>query len=661
MHLDGQLQGLEPRKLAQSYRSAQPVIDSVNNVFQNLTRHPNLDKLEQPVRQWQEAFVQHTTALAELAGHVTLATAPAAADGEEQALATFRYAAQRVRDCVAAAPQASVGVLVRTNTAVARLIYELRQLGIPASEEGGNPLVDSPAVELILSLLRLADHPGDSVARFHLASSPLADSLMLSDHRHSAAATRLSQQVRRQLLENGYGATVFEYARALAPGCDQRDLSRLQQLVELAYEYQPLSTLRTSDFIRLVETKRIADPQATDVRVMTIHQAKGLEFDVVFLPELEARLVGQPDRFVAGRPGPSEPVNVVCRLASESVRQFFPPALQKLFEDDMCLEVSESLCVLYVAMTRAIHALFMIIAPAKPNEKSMPKTFAGLLRASLAAKKPANPGVTLFEHGDANWFRVNAGPRRLRLPFAADDGTRSVPTTIKLAPSAGQRERALERKSPSALEGGARLSASSVLAARSDVAFGIGTLIHAWLQQIEWLDDGQPSDEVLRQVDTRLRAEIGGALGQVDAHLTRFRKQLAAAPIAGLLSRRFYDSPSNLGLAKLRKGGWPAGRIELTAVRERGFAIRSGDDLLSGSIDRLVIIKSGGQIVAADVIDFKTDEIPPGDQAALNNKVEFYRPQIEAYRLAASRLLRIDPELIAARLVFLAAGEVRSV
>src|SRR5205085_7933505 len=161
----------------------------------------------------------------------------------------------------------------------------------------------------------------------------------------------------------------------------------------LAYEYQPASTLRTSDFVRLVQSRRIADPQSADVRVMTIHQAKGLQFDVVFLPELEAKLVGQPDRFVAGRPAPTDPVNVVCRLADKTVRQFFPKELQKLFDDDMCLEVSESLCVLYVAMTRAVHALHMIIAPAKANERSIPKTFAGLLRASLGAGQPAVGGV----------------------------------------------------------------------------------------------------------------------------------------------------------------------------------------------------------------------------------------------------------------------------
>ena len=184
-------------------------------------------------------------------------------------------------------------------------------------------------------------------------------------------------------------------------------VSRLQQLVELAYDYQPQSTLRSAHFLRLVESKRIADPQWADVRVMTIHQAKGLEFDIVVLPELEDRLVGQPDRVVTGRPA-AEPVHVVCRHANENVPQIFPPELQKLFEDDTRLEVHESLCVLYVAMTRAVHALHMLIAPARPNERSLPKTFSGLLPHTLASGRPATP-KQLYEHGDAQWFQRAQG------------------------------------------------------------------------------------------------------------------------------------------------------------------------------------------------------------------------------------------------------------
>jgi ATP-dependent exoDNAse (exonuclease V) beta subunit len=469
-------------------------------------------------------------------------------------------------------------------------------------------------------------------------------------------------------LDDGYGPTVFKYAKLLAPHCNERDQSRLQQLVELAYEYQPTSTLRTSDFLKLVGTRRIADPQAADVRVMTIHQAKGLQFDAVFLPELEARLVGQPDRFVAGRSGPTEPVNIVCRLVDKTVRQFFPPPLQKLFEDDMCLEVSESLCVLYVAMTRAIHGLHMIIAPAKANEKSMPKTFAGLLRATLGGGKPAAGRAGLYEHGDTEWFaagvqgsgfRVQKGTRDRRQETGDRSATRSVPTTeIRLAPAAARRERSWERVSPSSLEGGVRVAGAAVIAASSPQALGIGTLFHAWLAEIEWLEDGVPSDDALRRIAARLRAESGANADQVAEHIARFRQQLASKPIAELLSRRFYDSPANLGL-KLK--AWPSGSIELSALRERAFAIRQEDALLSGSIDRLLVIKSGGKPIAADVIDFKTDEIASGDRKALQARVEFYQPQMEAYRAAAARLLSLEVGQIGARVAFLSAGRVIAV
>jgi ATP-dependent helicase/nuclease subunit A len=643
--LGSELRGLEESSLSHSYRSSPQVIDVVNQVFQNLTRHPHLDKLSEPVAAWQAAFPAHSTARTELTGHVTLSTAPAAGDDEHQADVVYRTAAQRIGDLVQAAPRCSVGVLVRTNTAVARLIYLLRAAGIPASEEGGNPLIDSPAVELLLSLLRLADHPGDRVARFHLAASPLAEPLAFDDHRDDRSAARLGQQLRRQLLEEGYGGTVAAWASRLAPSCAQRDLNRLQQVVELAYGYQPQSSLRTDDFIRLVQTKRIADPTSADVRVMTIHQAKGLQFDAVFLPELEGRLVGQPEQFVAGRPSPTQPVDVVCRLTNEQIRQFLPAPLQALFESDLRREVTESLCVLYVALTRAIHALHLIIAPARPNERSLPKTFAGILRATLAAGRPAIGGETLFELGDREWRQS------LDSASVPSDGTRSVPAPwgerrIQLAPPPLRRLRGLERTSPSALEGGDRVAAATALAPRSSAGFGVGTLIHAWMEQIEWLDAGPPSADALRNVAARLKSQIGEIADDFERHHARFLEQLAAPAVAAVLSRPFY--------ADLVPGG-----SELSVQRERPFAIRHGDELLSGSIDRLVILHRRGVPIAADVVDFKTDELARGDSAALKQKTDFYRPQLDAYRAAAARFLRLPANRVSARLVFLSVGLVQ--
>lgn len=667
--LESELTGLTRQTLACSYRSAQPVIDAVNQVFQNLARHTHLDNLAEPVAAWQSRFPEHTTKKGHLAGHASLSTCSAAGDGQSQTDVLFEYAAERIAQAAKRAPEHSIGVLVRTNDAVAHLIYLLRDRhGILASEEGGNPLTDSPAVELILSLLRLADHPGHSVARFHLASSPLAIHLGLTNYRDTRAAVRISQQLRRQLLENGYGTTIQAWAHQLAGSCDRRDLSRLQQLVELAYDYQPASALRADRFVALVESERIADPMAANVRVMTIHQAKGLQFDVVCLPELDGKLCGQPEQFVAGRPGPTQPVDLVCRLANKNVRQFFPPHVAKLFEDDIAREVTESLCVLYVAMTRAVHALHMIATPAKASEKSLPKTFAGILRATLAADKPATPSAMLYEHGDSAWSNSkSATARRAGAPSEVEQQAKSAnsldspATSIKLAPPLQRRERGLERTSPSHLEGGPKLSVSQLLEPTSAAAFEYGTLVHAWLEQIVWLDDRLPGDAALAQVALRLAPKLGHLASDVTRPLAEFHRQLAAPAVAAALSRAFYDDPMRLGLPREQKPLWKSGQVELEVQRERPFAVRIDDQLVTGSIDRLVVIKNGGKPVAADVIDFKTDDIATDDAVALSKKVNLYRPQIDAYRRAVAQMLLLAPERVSARLVFLKVDRVEAV
>ena len=68
----------------------------------------------------------------------------------------------------------------------------------------------------------------------------------------------------------------------------------------------------------------------------------------------------------------------------------------------MHAEVTESLCVLYVAITRAKHAVHMIIAPSKEKEKSIPATMAGLLRQTLTEPGRVEPGELLFEAGQVD-------------------------------------------------------------------------------------------------------------------------------------------------------------------------------------------------------------------------------------------------------------------
>ncbi len=273
--LDEEFGPLPSQALNQSFRSSPVVIDCVNRVFEGIANNAVLNKCPTAARKWSERFTEHTTARKTLPGYCRLVTAAAAAEGEDQATATLRYAAEEVERLHEQSSQCEIGVLVRRNVAVARLIFELRLRGIEASEEGGNPLTDSPAVQILLSLLTLADHPGDTTARFHVAHSPLAEHVGLAEHCDSPAAWHLAEEVRRRLMVEGYGPVLEGWAETLAAACDRRDVSRLAQLVEMAYRYEDRATLRATDFVNLVEQQRVEDPTSARVRVMTVHQCQG--------------------------------------------------------------------------------------------------------------------------------------------------------------------------------------------------------------------------------------------------------------------------------------------------------------------------------------------------------------------------------------------------
>jgi ATP-dependent exoDNAse (exonuclease V) beta subunit len=648
--LQDELAGLAEESMNVSFRSSQPVIDTVNEAFSNMTRHPNLGSLEEGVTAWCQGFQQHTTTRQQMAGYAELRTAPAAGEGENKHEVRARFAAQRIGQLIAQAPGYSVGVLVRSNEAVARMIYELRQHGIPASEEGGNPLTDSPAVQVLLSLLKLADHPGDTVARYHIARSPLGEQLQYTDHRRLDRALELAQHIRSQLLDDGYGPTILQWARALEPHCDRRDQNRLRQFIALAYAYHSLATLRTADFIAYVESEKVADPTVAAVRVMTVHQAKGLQFDVVVLPDLDSRLSGQPDSCVVGQPSPTEPVDRVCLYRNSSIQKLLPDELQELFATSARRSANEAMCVLYVALTRAVHALYMIIDPSSANENALHKTAAGLLRAALTDGRRWEAEQVAYQCGDQRWCDQEA-PR----PAAQSVVVPQVRRAVKLASASA--ESRLDHTSPSQLEGGARIQGNRVLDLRSATATTRGTLIHALFEQITWLDHQLPESSELRHVAERLNTAGLNVTEQLDS----FQRMLAMPQIASVLRREFYQAPRDPDLQRALGPDHLVQSLEAHVHNERRFVVRDKGRLLSGIIDRLVLLYDQDHLVAADILDYKTDSVDQQDTDRLDDLVAHYQPQLEAYRRAVAKMYRLRAESIVARLLFVSAGVVRTV
>lgn len=639
--ISSELQGLDEQGLNKSFRSSEPVIDTVNEVFEHASQHSNLGRAEDAVRTWCQRFMRHTTTRTDLAGYAAFETAP---DSED----LLDFTARRVAEFAKRSPHHTIGVLVRKNETVGRLIGLLREQDVLASEEGGNPLTDSAAVLLVLSLLQLADHPGDTIARFHVATSPLGKSLKFINYRDDKSCFQVSRQTRRSLIELGYGPTVAAWAQMLVPHSTAREQNRLAQLVELAFGYQRRATNRVDEFIRFVEQQRVADPTSSQVRVMTIHQAKGLEFDIVMLPELEGRLIGTPDSFVVHRETPVSRADRICRYVNSDMQQLLPKKFQQMFEDATDRTVTEALCVLYVALTRAVHALHVIIAPSKENERSMPLTSAGLLRAALRGNEPAPPATLLYEVGERDWFE------QVGKPTAPPASTQQpLPAPIQLARTAKHRRRGLDRQSPSSFEGGLRVNMAELLQPRQSSALARGTLIHGWFEEIEWIEDGVPDEQSLRRVVNDLRRGEAAAL-DIEQELASFREMLKRSAIIEVLSKASYNALDQLGFGTTVCKTMADQEPRLVVENERTFAVRHESQLLNGSIDRIVWIYAGKQLVAADIIDFKTDLVI--DDKTANEKREYYRPQLESYRDAVCRMSGLTEEQVIARLVFVGHG-----
>ena len=95
--IGSELTGLDESGLNTSFRSSEPVIETVNEVFEHAAQHSNLGRAEAAVRAWCQRFERHTTMRGDLPGYVALETAPDADELLEFAAPHARPIDRRVR------------------------------------------------------------------------------------------------------------------------------------------------------------------------------------------------------------------------------------------------------------------------------------------------------------------------------------------------------------------------------------------------------------------------------------------------------------------------------------------------------------------------------------------------------------------------------------
>lgn len=617
---------LRTSQLPLSFRSAQSVLDLVNATFEAPDEWPP-GVPEAARRKWadKDVWCRHEAAtdkpgFATVVRLTKMSREAVAAQGSPRHAATAAILAELEAD----SNNMSVAVLVRANREGAALTEYLREAGIDARWDGDALIADNPVVAAILAALRAAPHPADTLAAHHRRMTPLAE----GNQAMPSAGVLL-----RTVEEEGFQAAI---ERLVAPLRDENNLDdfarfRVRQLLDAARRFDATGSTDVLDFDEYVRSFTVRDlPAEAGVRVMTLHRSKGLGFDVVILPDLDsARLddVRAEGLSVAVNPEDGDRIDWLLDLPPRIICEA-DPVLAEHRRRLVDQNAFETLCLLYVGMTRAKQGLYALtVEPGKSASTLHMGTFLQEIHAGGEAE-PLTLDIAgmpehavLSAHGDPAWFRASTAKRAAE-EDAPVPGTGVLPLT-----SAQHRPVPLHRRRlPS--ESAHETPAAQLFAPQAAQGAGFGTLVHALFEQISWVEDETVEAAVKRW---RLRHP------QTEASLL----DAAERTVRGCL-----DEP-DIGRLFHR----PAESAELR--REQSFELLLDGRWVSGVFDRVVLCRPADDSDACgrgEIIDFKSDRVETPEE--LGEAVESHRPQLLLYRRALARIADLKEADIALRLVF---------
>ena len=386
----------------------------------------------------------------------------------------------------------------------------------------------------------------------------------------------------------------------------------------------------------------LPDPAASSdcgVQLMTIHKAKGLEFEIVIVPELQARsgrtafnLLSWLER---GLEAPDEPGEITEFLIAPIPPKGAERGRAKAWVDAMRRqkEKQEVRRLLYVAATRAREELHLF---ARPEYKS-----------------DAHGSPELVEPKDcllaAAWPALEEDVRKL---FEAESSTVSAiaagaENVIEMPPA--QKPTMLRRLPPdfkASGHQGARPAAESIRGMSDDPFYrrheggllsrALGIAVHRYLEELARLRETQEWDEA-RKSAAVLERGIGA--------------QVRGAGIEPGLSRRM--AAQGLEIA-LQASHDPLGQWVLSphpgAANELRWAGVVGQDLREVQVDR--VFRAGDKACSDGdeawwIIDYKTahrDRLDP--EKALPELHEIFAPQLEMYARVLRNLRGADTRIL---------------
>ncbi|HLX81731.1 MAG TPA: UvrD-helicase domain-containing protein [Burkholderiales bacterium] len=499
----------------------------------------------------------------------------------------------------------SCALLVRTRASLADIVPALKAAGIRFRAIEIDKLGEKQVVQDLFALTRALTHLADRVAWLAILRAPWVG-LSLSDF--SKYFENKSETV-WELIRNV--PSLDRFRAVLAPALANRLRGTLRDRVESTWlalggpaciadageledaevyldALEKLEEAGEVDFARLAELLEELyappDPAATesDLQIMTIHKAKGLEFGTVILPGLHRppgkgdaplmRWKELPDRSLLLAP--------IKETGGDA-----EPAYEYLKRLDREAEDTEAARLLYVAATRAEHRLHLLACP----KKTMPPK-RSLLACAWPVAEPVFEGIEAPETNSSESNSQPAAPFILKRLPAGWTPPAAPPAAAWTAPPEGRREEQIE------------------FSWASETARHVGTVVHRWLQAM--------AEAGLKGWDAKRVESLRPAIERD----LRSRGVQSAGPAAELVAAALKNAIGD------ERGRWLLGPHPVASneyrLRSRGRSFR---------IDRYIEDAKG----AKWVVDYKTGEHRGGSvDAFLDSERERYKAQLDEYAKA---------------------------
>ena len=578
----------------------------------------------------------------------------------------------------------------------------LESRGIRCAADAGEDFFASMEIAVLFSFLQVIDNPRQDVPLIAVLRSPLFgfvpdelaalrsqqrtgdfyDALLLSEDGHSKAFLAVLRSLRdsaahlsvRELLSEIYRkCNVLGVFGAMHRGAERKE--NLLAFLELSEDFASAGRQGLFDFVRTLREQLASGEAAamqtthasSGVRIMSIHKSKGLEFPVVILSDL-ARRFSNMDFQSSVLVHPQLGLGPVCVDTQRHIQ--YPTIARQALERTLRREAkAEELRVLYVAMTRAKEKLVMVHTQANAGGRVadlMALSDCPVLPEAVDSGKCMGDWIMLplLQRSEAGALRAFAGQNSEGRFFTEETPwTVCVHDGLQFAAPVQQSDAAAEERAPQREELPADFAALSYRYPYAEQTAFPAKLTATQLK-------GRAIDEEISENTTlppRLRnlckpkflagktaltgAERGTALHLVMQDLDFFcepNEQSVRAQIEAMRAQRKLTEEqanavdvhaivrflrSDLAV-RIRKSKQVEREYRFSLLRPvRDFSSLDADDsvLLQGVVD--CFFEEDGELV---VVDFKTDHV---SRAQLDERAEHYRPQLEAYSMALTRVM----------------------